>query len=405
MSASLVTLANFGRKKNFRTTDMLPMVETLIASGELEQLVCQVNAGFHFRKTTQAIPTWLRYGMRVYEKVLKKSIPREIQDKIFDYCAARRLARADVTFFHGAFFLPKTVRRARALGSITVDISVSAYFGANATLEREELTRLGFPDFKGYYAGLTAEMAPLDQIDYMILMSEFTKKTYLAAGYPEDHIFIAHIDIDTERFSPLQNHEPADVNASLVAKPRPFRVVYMAFTQPLKGLHYLLDAWEQLPELADAELLISGFFSEMPEELRQQYIQRMEKDPRITWVPGTQTPEQYYREASVFVFPSLTEGFGRSVVEAMACGVPVITTEHAEAIVENGKTGFVVPIRDSQAIKEKIQYLYDNRDVAEKMGRDARNAVLSKKPFGEQVEEIYQEIMTREQKKLKKTKI
>jgi glycosyltransferase involved in cell wall biosynthesis len=264
---------------------------------------------------------------------------------------------------HGCFFLPKTVQRARILGSKVVDISVSAYFHANAQLEREELTMLGFPEYAGAYSKLSEEMTPLGQIDYMILMSEFTKKTYIAAGYPEDHIFIAHLDVDTERFSPAVQQE--DSSSS-------FKVVYMAFTQPLKGLHYLLDAWEQLPHLHDAELIIAGFFADMPEELRQQYITRIQKDSRITWLPNTQIPEEYYRKASVFVFPSLTEGFGRSTIEAMACAVPVITTVHAQGIVEDGKTGFVVPIRDAQAIKEKIEYLYNHKDVALAMGEDAR---------------------------------
>jgi alpha-maltose-1-phosphate synthase len=100
------------------------------------------------------------------------------------------------------------------------------------------------------------------------------------------------------------------------------------------------------------------------------------------------------------VFPSLTEGFGRVTLEAMACGIPVITTENARGIVEDGKTGFVVPIRDAKALAEKIQYLYDNREIASEMGRQARLAVEKKKPFGEAVYEIYQEILKREGKSL-----
>ena len=385
MSASLITFANFGRKQNLRTSDMLPIAETFMASGELRQIICQVNAGFHFRHTSSAIPPIFRYPLRAFEKLLHRPFSRETMDRLFDFFAAQRLARADVIFLHGGFFLPKTVQRARALGSITVDVSVSAHIAANAELEHTELTMLGFPDYAGTYSRLSHEMTPLDQMDYLILMSEFTKKTYLAAGYPAERIFIAHLDIDTKRFSPRERK----------VENEPFRILYLAYTQPLKGLHYLLDAWEQL-DLPDAELVIAGYFSAMPEELRQQYLKRIENKARITWLPNTQTPEDYYKEASVFVFPSLTEGFGRSTIEAMACGVPVITTPHAQGIVEDGKTGYVVPIRDAQAIKEKIEYLYNHRAIAEQMGKDARKVVENKKPFGEAVHEIYQEIMKRE---------
>ena len=80
----------------------------------------------------------------------------------------------------------------------------------------------------------------------------------------------------------------------------------------------------------------------------------------------------------------------------MACGVPVITTENAKGIVEDGETGFIVPIRDPEAIREKIEFLYNNPDVREKMGRKARKAVLEKESFADQVYGIYQEILERE---------
>ena len=97
-------------------------------------------------------------------------------------------------------------------------------------------------------------------------------------------------------------------------------------------------------------------------------------------------------------FPSLTEGFGRVTLEAMACGVPVITTENARGIVEDGKSGFVVPIRDARALGEKIEYLYSNRDAASRMGGEARASVERKEPFGKAVFRVYEEAMRREEK-------
>jgi len=79
-------------------------------------------------------------------------------------------------------------------------------------------------------------------------------------------------------------------------------------------------------------------------------------------------------------------------MEAMACGLPVITTENAQSIVEDGKSGFVVPIRDINALEEKIRYLYYNREVAEKMGKEAHKTMEHKKPFGEDAYKIYKEI-------------
>jgi len=83
-------------------------------------------------------------------------------------------------------------------------------------------------------------------------------------------------------------------------------------------------------------------------------------------------------------------------MEAMASGLPVITTENARSIIEDGKSGFVVPVRDSKAIKERIEYLYHNKDEGRRIGRQARAAMVEKRPFGEAVYEIYEEICRRE---------
>ena len=169
----------------------------------------------------------------------------------------------------------------------------------------------------------------------------------------------------------------------------------MAYTAQLKGLHYLLEAWNAL-NLSNAELVLVGGYGDMPIELKRRYDASISRNSTIRWAGGSLAPEDHYHVSDTLVFPSLSEGFGKVTLEAMACGLPVITTENAKGIVEDGKTGFVVPIRDANALKEKIEYLYNHRDIAEQMGREARRAVEQKRPFGEAVYEIYQEILRRE---------
>jgi glycosyltransferase involved in cell wall biosynthesis len=237
------------------------------------------------------------------------------------------------------------------------------------------------------YTDLDSEYKNTNEFNYVIALSEFVKESYVQKGFPIENIFVAVPDIDVQRFSPKLN---------FYAK-RPFNILYVAHTQPLKGLHYLLDAWKNFKD-ADATLTIVGGFAAMPETLKQKYMSQIESDERITYIADTQEPEKYYHDASLLVFPSLTEGFGRVTLEAMACGIPVITTENARGIVEDGKTGFVVPIRSAEQIREKIEFLYHNPEIREQMGREARKAVEQKKPFGEAVYEIYQEILKREGK-------
>ena len=75
----------------------------------------------------------------------------------------------------------------------------------------------------------------------------------------------------------------------------------------------------------------------------------------------------------MFVFPSLLEGMGLVVLEAMASGLPVITTPNGPGdLVRDGVDGFVVPIRDVDAIVEKLEYLRAHPEDRLRMGQNAR---------------------------------
>lgn len=383
MAASLITFANLGKKTNLPTADILPVIETFASKHELRQIICQINTGFYFKNTVSAVPWPVHYAIRIFETLFRTKLHRRTEEMLFDFFAQWKLAPARVVFFHGGYFLPRTLEKAKKTGAITIDILRTAHFQTNAQIEEEEIKKLNISTYDANYSGLLKTSGHANNFEYVIAMSEFAKDTYIKSGFPAEKLFTATPDIDTKRFSPT--HE----------KKEKFRVLYMAHTSPIKGLHYLLDAWEQL-SLPNAELVIVGGMTDVPEELRTRYMERITKRSDIFQLSGTTTPEAEYRKASVFVLPSLTEGFGRVTLEAMASGLPVVTTQNAKGLVEDSKSGFVVPIRDAQALKEKIDYLYQHQDVAEEMGREARKTVLNKKSFGESIFEIYQEILARE---------
>ncbi|HUD02678.1 MAG TPA: glycosyltransferase family 4 protein [Candidatus Paceibacterota bacterium] len=386
MSVSIITFANLGEQKNLKTADIEPVIDIFAEHKELAQVVCLLHRNFYFNPTVSAIPAWMWYPLRAYERVFDTAIARYKLEAIFDYFAASKLARADAVLFHGGYFLSRTLQKAHTNKSIAIDLTVTAHIHSNAEMEKAELQSLGIKH-EGIFTKFDKRSPHLGAFDYLIAISDFVKRTYVEQGYPADRIFVAHPDIDITRFAPAHASTQDDI----------FRVVYAAYTTPLKGLHYLLDAWSAL-RLPHAELVLVGGYGDMPEELKHRYDAMIAKDSSITWVGNSHTPEKYFKDASVCVFPSLTEGFGRVTLEAMACGLPVITTENAAGIVEDGKTGFVVPIRSAQALAEKIRYLYEHRDEVARMGKAARAAVEHKKPFGEAVWEIYQEILRREKK-------
>jgi mannosyltransferase len=91
--------------------------------------------------------------------------------------------------------------------------------------------------------------------------------------------------------------------------------------------------------------------------------------------------EKYHRAADVFVMPSVREAFGMSLVEAMACGKPVIATRIpgvTDTIVEDGKTGILVAPRDADGLAAAIRSLLDDPAAAAAMGARARAAVTQR---------------------------
>lgn len=81
----------------------------------------------------------------------------------------------------------------------------------------------------------------------------------------------------------------------------------------------------------------------------------------------------FYSQCSVFCLASVEDGFGMVMLQAMACGLPVIHTANTggEDVIRNGIDGFDVPIRDVEALKEKILFFYENPEEQAKMGNSA----------------------------------
>jgi glycosyltransferase involved in cell wall biosynthesis len=89
------------------------------------------------------------------------------------------------------------------------------------------------------------------------------------------------------------------------------------------------------------------------------------------------SPEALLHElqsADVFVFPSLAEGFGHVLLEAMACGLPVISTTHTAApdLISDGREGFIIEPGDTAELVKCLEYFLKNREQLRQMGAAAR---------------------------------
>jgi len=88
-------------------------------------------------------------------------------------------------------------------------------------------------------------------------------------------------------------------------------------------------------------------------------------------VPRSLVQDEFL-SADLFVFPTLAEGFALVHLEALACGVPIITTPNCGSVVRDGVEGFIVPIRDPQAIADRVQQLLQDRALRNRMSAAAK---------------------------------
>jgi glycosyltransferase involved in cell wall biosynthesis len=145
----------------------------------------------------------------------------------------------------------------------------------------------------------------------------------------------------------------------------PFIVLNLGAFGPDKGQKYLVKAWE-----------IRGFKGELI-FAGNPYIETLTggiPDIQCLGYVSEEQKGELYAKSSVYVQSSVTEGFSLSVLEAMSHGTPVIVTEGvgAKDCVEDGKDGFIVKIRNSEELAEKIRYFRDNPSEVRRMGQNAR---------------------------------
>jgi len=192
--------------------------------------------------------------------------------------------------------------------------------------------------------------------DHIFVASSISQKSLVDFGVNPAKISVISYGAPLEYFHP----QPKDCQK--------FRALYVGRIEPRKGIHYLLQAWASL-QLPLAELWLVGI-NEFPAGWLDRYSDRFRYVPSV---PHAELNE-YYSAADVLVFPSLVEGFGLVLLEAMACGIPVITTPNTAGpdIITDGVEGFIIPIRDVEALAEKIEWCSEHMLELAEMGRAAR---------------------------------
>ncbi|WP_295797893.1 glycosyltransferase family 4 protein [uncultured Microbulbifer sp.] len=205
------------------------------------------------------------------------------------------------------------------------------------------------------------------RLRYIVTVSSQSLNDIVAQfGVQRSQLQLIYNGIDTEIFRPLPE----------IAR-NPMRIMTTASAdQPLKGLRFLLQAVALLrPRYPELEVLVVGKLK--TGGATEQLLRELQLENTVQFVSGISNREmvEYYATAGMVVCPSLYEGFGLPAGEAMACGVPVISSDGGALPEVVGDAGIVVPAGDSGALSRAIDRLLGNAELSKALARKGRERI------------------------------
>jgi len=296
------------------------------------------------------------------EGMLRRSLDWQ-QITRFDRWVARHLPPSDVAVALSGRGL-RTLERAKELGGRAVCDRGSAHIEFQDNILSEEYARWGFEYPSIDPRGIARELHEYEIADLITVPSTFCAETFIARGVLSSKVAVTPYGVDLDSFHPRTKEEGSS----------PFRILFAGRVSLRKGVPYLLAAFRELRRAHPSiELWIAGV-------VEREVAQILHAQPSPVVMLGHLPRERLmetYRDASVLVLPSLEEGLATVMGQAMASGLPVIATPNSGApdLITDGTEGFIVPIRSSDAIRERVDQLIEDPASREDMGRRARARV------------------------------
>jgi starch synthase len=251
-------------------------------------------------------------------------------------------------------------RRCRDIDKPLVVVQTTAHSDTKELVQEEIATR--FPvwaetDEVRKQKLREAEREELHGAKLIVTSSTFTKQTLVESGVPLEKIRVVPHGVDCNRFSP-----------GAVIAGRPFRFVFAGLVNAHKGVPILLQAWQQLKP-ANAELWIVGRPSGKVEAL----LPNLRGVRYLGQVPQSELPA-IFGQCDVFVFPSYSEGFALVLLQAMACGLPIITTSSTAGpdLLAEGGGGWLISRGNVEQLAQTMSGCIGSSDKVRQEGRRAR---------------------------------
>jgi glycosyltransferase involved in cell wall biosynthesis len=319
---------------------------------------------------------------------LPRSVIREWENLsaiTFGDYVARNLPECDLYVGLSGSALPAG-KKAHQRGAKFVCDRGSSHIRAQDELLREEHAQWNMP-FVGIDPRTTArEESEYEEADCITVPSTFVYRTFVEQGVSANKLRLLPYGVNLSRFQPVDKPDSQRLD-----------ILFVGGMSLRKGVQYLVQAYQKIKHPAKSLTFVGA-----PSESLIKTLTARGLWPEDSIVLGHMPQAELKKVMSrshVLVLPSIEDGFGLVMAQAMACGCPVVASKHtgAEDLITDGEDGFIVPVRDVGALTDKLQQLADEPILRDSMSEKALQKVQGLggwSDYGDKAMEIYTD-MTR----------
>jgi len=302
--------------------------------------------------------------INIYFKIWHSGEIRFLQEKIFDFLLSFKLKNQDVLI--SSAYIPSTLKKCNNL-KIFLAGNPDDYEIYNIMHEEMSKYKIKLNDAYTNINRITFISDTILQYDHIICFTIVQYESFLKRISKDKVSLCETFIIPDERI--FEN--------KIINKNKELTFCYIANPFWLKGLHYLLEAWESIED-AECKLIIGGRLDQQLTDYIANNFNHLKRVEFTGWIDDINT---FYRSSHVCIIPSILDAGPTTVAEAMYCELPVIATEGcgSKTLIENGQNGFIVPSRNSIALADKINWFINNRDKIREMGINAAKKIQTLK--------------------------
>jgi len=224
--------------------------------------------------------------------------------------------------------------------------------------------------------------------DYILCPSDFVVNSFLEQGFAREKLVRFQNGFDGTAFYPAD--KPRDTKRGLT-------MLFVGVAAVRKGTHFALEAWLKSPACRDGTFLIAGQF--LPAYAEK--LSSMLSHPSVRVLGHRNDVPELMRKSDILVLPSIEEGFGLVVVEAMGSGCVPLVSEACTELCRHMENGLVHPIGDVKILTQHITMLHEDRALLESLRAGALRTApkVTWTAAGEKLLQVYRDVLSRKENK------